>query len=247
MAGIVHEVENHRLVEQAEQEAAEAARELAEIAHLRRGQIVVIGCSTSEVVGHQVGSWSTPEVADAIFRGLSSVFSPMGVYLAAQCCEHLNRALIVEHEAVPNGEIVNVLPQPKAGSSFATAAYKAFRHPVALEEIHADAGLDIGGTLIGMHLKKVAVPVRLKQNRIGQAIVLAARTRPKFIGGERASTMSLSKTVILISPIEPTQQQKKRDARSRASRFFVGSYQIFQARKPLRIVSSASSSVRPRV
>ena len=154
MAGIVHEVENHRLVEQAEQEAAEAARELAEIAHLRRGQIVVIGCSTSEVVGHQVGSWSTPEVADAIFRGLS--------------------------------EIVNVLPQPKAGSSFATAAYKAFRHPVALEEIHADAGLDIGGTLIGMHLKKVAVPVRLKQNRIGQAIVLAARTRPKFIGGERA-------------------------------------------------------------
>ena len=103
MAGIVHEVENHRLVEQAEQEAAEAARELAEIAHLRRGQIVVIGCSTSEVVGHQVGSWSTPEVADAIFRGLSSVFSPMGVYLAAQCCEHLNRALIVEHEAVPNG------------------------------------------------------------------------------------------------------------------------------------------------
>ena len=169
MAGIVHEVENHRLVEQAEQEAAEAARELAEIAHLRRGQIVVIGCSTSEVVGHQVGSWSTPEV-----------------YLAAQCCEHLNRALIVEHEAVPNGEIVNVLPQPKAGSSFATAAYKAFRHPVALEEIHADAGLDIGGTLIGMHLKKVAVPVRLKQNRIGQAIVLAARTRPKFIGGERA-------------------------------------------------------------
>ena len=94
----------------------------------------------------------------------------MGVYLAAQCCEHLNRALIVEHEAVPNGEIVNVLPQPKAGSSFATAAYKAFRHPVALEEIHADAGLDI----------------RLKQNRIGQAIVLAARTRPKFIGGERA-------------------------------------------------------------
>ena len=75
-------------------------------------------------MGHQVGSWSTPEVADAIFRGLSSVFSPMGVYLAAQCCEHLNRALIVEHEAVPNGEIVNVLPQPKAGSSFATAAYK---------------------------------------------------------------------------------------------------------------------------
>ena len=182
MAGVVHEVENHQLVTQVEQEAARAAQELAQVARLHRGQIVVVGCSTSEVVGHQVGSWSTPEVAQAIFRGLSSVFAPMGVYIAAQCCEHLNRALIVEHGA----EIVNVLPQPKAGSSFATAAYQAFRHPVALEEIRADAGLDIGGTLIGMHLKKVAVPVRLEQKHIGQAILLAARTRPKFIGGERA-------------------------------------------------------------
>ena len=186
MAGTVHEVENHALLAQVEREAADAARELAEAARLHRGQIVVIGCSTSEVVGHQVGSWSTPEVAQAVFRGLQGVFAPMGVYLAAQCCEHLNRALIVEHEAVPNAEIVNVLPQPKAGSSFATVAYESFRHPVALEEIRADAGLDIGGTLIGMHLKKVAGPVRLKQDRIGQAIVLAARVRPKFIGGERA-------------------------------------------------------------
>ena len=186
MAGTVHEVENHALLAEVEREAANAAQELVEAARLHRGQIVVIGCSTSEVVGHQVGSWSTPEAAQAIFRGLQSVFAPRGVYLAAQCCEHLNRALIVEHEAVPDGEIVNVLPQPKAGSSFATAAYQAFRHPVALEEIRADAGLDIGGTLIGMHLKKVAVPVRLEQKHIGQAILLAARTRPKFIGGERA-------------------------------------------------------------
>ena len=186
MAGTVHEVENHALLAEVEREAANAAQELVEAARLHRGQIVVIGCSTSEVVGHQVGSWSTPEAAQAIFRGLQSVFAPRGVYLAAQCCEHLNRALIVEHEAVPNAEIVNVLPQPKAGSSFATAAYESFRHPVALEEIRADAGLDIGGTLIGMHLKKVAVPVRLAQKHIGQAILLAARTRPKFIGGERA-------------------------------------------------------------
>ena len=186
MAGTVHEVENHALLAEVEREAANAAQELVEAARLHRGQIVVIGCSTSEVVGHQVGSWSTPEAAQAIFRGLQSVFAPRGVYLAAQCCEHLNRALIVEHEAVPNAEIVNVLPQPKAGSSFATAAYESFRHPVALEEIRADAGLDIGGTLIGMHLKKVAAPVRLKQDHIGQAIVLAARVRPKFIGGERA-------------------------------------------------------------
>lgn len=186
MAGIIHELKDDGLLLQVEREAARAARQLAQEAQLHKGQIVVIGCSTSEVVGHKVGSWSTPEVAQAIFRGLNGVFAPMGVYLAAQCCEHLNRALIVEHEAVPNGEIVNVLPQPKAGSSFATAAYENFSHPVALEEIRADAGLDIGGTLIGMHLKKVAVPVRLEQNHIGQAIVLAARTRPKFIGGDRA-------------------------------------------------------------
>lgn len=186
MAGTVHDVENKDLLTQVREESANAARQLAEAAKLHKGQIVVVGCSTSEVVGHNVGSWSTPEVANAIFEGLSSVFAPMGVYIAAQCCEHLNRALIVEHEAVPNGEIVNVMPQPKAGSSFATAAYQNFRHPVALEEIRADAGLDIGGTLIGMHLKKVAVPVRLQQNHIGQAILLAARVRPKFIGGERA-------------------------------------------------------------
>lgn len=186
MAGTVHDVENKNLLAQVKEESANAARQLAEAARLHKGQIVVVGCSTSEVVGHNVGSWSTPEVANAIFEGLNSVFSPMGVYIAAQCCEHLNRALIVEHEAVPNGEIVNVMPQPKAGSSFATAAYHSFRHPVALEEIRADAGLDIGGTLIGMHLKKVAVPVRLQQNHIGQAILLAARVRPKFIGGERA-------------------------------------------------------------
>lgn len=186
MAGTVHELENPMLLEQVEREAADAARELAEAAGLRRGQIVVVGCSTSEVVGHQVGSWSTPEVARAIFRGLDGVFAPMGVCIAAQCCEHLNRALIVEHEAVPTAEIVNVRPQPKAGSSFATAAYESFRHPVALEEIRADAGLDIGGTLIGMHLKRVAVPVRLAQKSIGQAILLAARVRPKFIGGDRA-------------------------------------------------------------
>ena len=186
MAGTVHDVENKNLLAQVKDESANAARQLAEAARLHKGQIVVVGCSTSEVVGHNVGSWSTPEVANAIFEGLNSVFAPMGVYIAAQCCEHLNRALIVEHEAVPNGEIVNVMPQPKAGSSFATAAYHSFRHPVALEEIRADAGLDIGGTLIGMHLKKVAVPVRLQQNHIGQAILLAARVRPKFIGGERA-------------------------------------------------------------
>lgn len=186
MAGIVHEVENRELLNEVRQQAENAARDLCEQAKLKRGQIVVVGCSTSEVVGKKVGSWSTPEVAQAIFDGLNAVFAPQGIYIAAQCCEHLNRALIVECEAVPNAEIVNVLPKPKAGSSFATAAYESFRNPVAIEEIRADAGIDIGGTLIGMHLKKVAVPVRLAQNHIGEAIILAARTRPKFIGGDRA-------------------------------------------------------------
>lgn len=186
MAGIVHEVEKAELLQQVQQEAANAARQLVVDAKLHKGQIVVVGCSTSEVVGRKVGSWSTPEVGQAIFDGLNSVFSPLGIYIAAQCCEHLNRALIVDYEAVPGAEIVNVMPQPKAGSSFATAAYNSFTHPVALEEIKADAGLDIGGTLIGMHLKKVAVPVRLEQKHIGDAILLAARVRPKFIGGERA-------------------------------------------------------------
>lgn len=186
MAGIVHEVEKVELLEQVKEEAANAAKQLVAEARLHKGQIVVVGCSTSEVVGHKVGSWSTPEVGQAIFDGLNSVFAPLGIYIAAQCCEHLNRALIVDYEAVPGAEIVNVVPQPKAGSSFATAAYNAFSHPVALEEIKADAGLDIGGTLIGMHLKRVAVPVRLAQKHIGDAVLLAARVRPKFIGGERA-------------------------------------------------------------
>lgn len=186
MAGTVHELEQKDLFWQVQNEAARAAQQLIEAAHLRQGQIVVVGCSTSEVVGRRVGSWSTPEIAQAIFSGLNGVFAPQGIYIAAQCCEHLNRALIVEYEAVRGAEIVNVKPQPKAGSSFATAAYNSFRQPVALEEIQTDAGLDIGGTLIGMHLKKVAVPVRLDQNHIGSAIVLAARVRPKFIGGERA-------------------------------------------------------------
>lgn len=186
MALTTYDIEDKSIVAQIKNDAAIAAKELVETARLKKGQIVVIGCSTSETLGNLVGSHSVPEVGKAIFEGLESVFSPAGIFIAAQCCEHLNRAIIVEHEAVPNAEIVNVVPQPKAGGSFATACYGAFKRPVAIEHIKADAGLDIGGTLIGMHLKEVAVPVRLKQNHIGKAILLAARTRPKFIGGERA-------------------------------------------------------------
>lgn len=188
MAGIVHEVENADLLARVRQESANAARQLAEAARLHRGQIVVVGCSTSEVVGHRVGSWSTPQVGQAIFDGLHSVFGPMGVYIAAQCCEHLNRALVLERTAAEKYgyEEVNAVPQPHAGGSWATNCWQAFTDPVLVEEIRAGAGLDIGGTLIGMHLRRVAVPVRLSFDHIGKAHFLCARYRPKYIGGERA-------------------------------------------------------------
>lgn len=163
-----------------------AMQELVKAAGLHKGQIVVVGCSTSEVCGSKIGTDSRPEVATDIVEAFLSVLNPLGIYLAAQCCEHLNRAIIVERNAVPFAEEVNVIPQPKAGGSFATAAYKHFSDPVALEEIKADAGLDIGNTLIGMHLKKVAVPLRLTEKNIGCAPLNAARTRAKFIGGCRA-------------------------------------------------------------
>ena len=169
-----------------EKEAALATEELVTAAKLKKGNIVVIGCSTSEVCGSRIGTASVPEAADALYRGLKSVFAPLGIYIAAQCCEHLNRAIVVEREAVPFAEGVNVVPRPKAGGSFATCAYREAADPVVLEGIRADAGLDIGLTLIGMHLKAVAVPLRLTQKTIGEALVTAARVRPKFIGGERA-------------------------------------------------------------
>ncbi|MBO7304069.1 MAG: TIGR01440 family protein, partial [Clostridia bacterium] len=121
-----------------------------------------------------------------VFRGLYDCATENGIYLAVQCCEHLNRAIVVEREAAAGLDAVNVIPQPKAGGSMATHAYGVFKNPVVVEQIRADAGIDIGLTLIGMHLKQVAVPVRLENNRIGEALVVAARTRPKFIGGVRA-------------------------------------------------------------
>lgn len=168
-------------------ETKAAISELCEVAKLKEGDIVVVGCSTSEVVGFRIGTNSSYDVAGEIFKALNDYTKSNGIYLAIQCCEHLNRAIITEREAVPFAEYVNVVPQPKAGGSLATQAYHGFTNPVALEEIKADAGLDIGLTLIGMHLKKVAVPLRLINNKIGEATVVAARTRPKFIGGVRAT------------------------------------------------------------
>lgn len=171
-----------------EQESYQAACEILDIAKVKKGNLFVVGCSTSEVIGGKIGTTSSPETAEAVFAGIYRATKERGVYLAAQCCEHLNRALILEAEAALRYgyEEVNVVPQPKAGGSFATAAYHAFKEPTAVEHIKAHAGMDIGDTLIGMHLKDVAVPVRICQKTIGEAHVVCARTRAKFIGGSRA-------------------------------------------------------------
>ena len=169
------------------EQAKAAAAELIEKAGLKSGDVAVIGCSTSEVIGEHIGTSGTLEIATEIYNGLSSAFSENNIFIAAQCCEHLNRAIVTERAAVPFAETVNVIPQPKAGGSFATTVYKNLENPVAVEFIKADAGLDIGQTLIGMHLKHVAVPVRLREKMLGDAVVTAARTRHKYIGGPRAA------------------------------------------------------------
>lgn len=174
-------------------QARQAVTELLDQAGLKPGQLLVIGCSSSEMVGQRIGKGSSMEAAKAAFSGIYPVLQERGIRLAVQCCEHLNRALIVERETAERFgfEIVNVVPQPHAGGSFAVTAYAAFTEPVAVETVVADAGLDIGGTLIGMHLRRVAVPVRLTLDRIGEARLLCARTRPKYIGGARAAYLEL--------------------------------------------------------
>ena len=154
----------------------------------REGSVFVVGCSSSEVNGGLIGKNSSEEIGKTIFETARRVVESRGLFLACQCCEHLNRALVVEEAcALRYGyEPVSVVPWLHGGGSFATAAYYGFEHPVVVERIQASAGLDIGDTLIGMHLKPVAVPVHLKPALIGQAHVVAAFCRPKLIGGERA-------------------------------------------------------------
>lgn len=171
-------------------QAARGAELVCKAAGLRAGDLFVVGCSTSEVCGETIGTHSSLETAEAIFQGIDAILQARYIYLAAQCCEHLNRALIVERAACERFglEEVNVIPQPKAGGSFATTAYRSFADPVAVETLNqsALAGMDIGGTLIGMHIKPVVVPLRIEVKRIGRAVLLCARRRPKFTGGSRA-------------------------------------------------------------
>ena len=166
------------MFEEITKQAQQATEELIQVAHLKAGDIFVVGCSTSEVAGHKIGS----------FAGVYPVLFEKGIYLAAQCCEHLNRSLVIERAAAEKYgyEEVNVVPQPKAGGSFATTAYEQFLQPTMVEHIRAKAGIDIGGTLIGMHLASVAVPTRLNIKKIGEANIICARVRPKFVGGSRA-------------------------------------------------------------
>ena len=186
MNGIATEM-NLNLKEIAAQTTA-VATELLQAAKLETGDILVVGCSSSEVAKHKIGSFSSEEIGQTIFEALNKVCKEAHIYLAAQCCEHLNRAIVIEKSCAKEYRlpIVNVVPQLKAGGSFSTAAYKGFTNPVAVESIQAQAGIDIGDTLIGMHLAPVAVPYRTATTAIGNAHVVCARTRAKYIGGERA-------------------------------------------------------------
>ena len=170
------------------QEARAVAEELITTAQMKPGQILVVGCSSSEIHNSKLGTDSSQEIGQAVFEALYACTKEHGLYLAAQCCEHLNRSIVIEREAAKaNGyQIVSAIPQLHAGGSWATNCWQRFNDPVLVEEVRAAAGMDIGGTLIGMHLRRVAVPVRLSMDHIGQAILLCARTRPPFIGGSRA-------------------------------------------------------------
>ena len=176
------------MYEEIRKSARAALLELLDAAALKSGQQVVIGCSSSEIMGQKIGKGSTPEAAKAVVDEILPILKARGLCLEAQCCEHLNRAIIIEREAAEKygWEEVCVVPRPHAGGSWATTCWKQFKDPIAVEEIRAHAGIDIGGTLIGMHLRRVAVPVRLSLSKIGEANILCARTRPKLIGGERA-------------------------------------------------------------
>ena len=176
------------MLEKIKSDAIVAFSELLAQSNIKSGEILVVGCSSSELLGGVIGKNSAPEAAEALLEAIYPMLCEKGIFLAAQCCEHLNRALIIERECAEKYglEEVCVVPKPKAGGSFATAVYKKMKAPVAVESIKAHAGMDIGSTLIGMHLKSVAVPVRLSISKIGEANIVCARTRPKYIGGERA-------------------------------------------------------------
>lgn len=178
------------IIEQISCDATQVIKEVIDKAKLAEGQLFIIGCSSSETIGEHMGTASSKDAAEAIYKVVANELKSQGIRVAVQCCEHLNRAVLVERETAEKYgfEIVNVIPQPHAGGAFAVEAYKNFDDPVMVESIEAkaDAGLDIGGVLIGMHIHPVVVPLRMENKHIGKAIVIAARRRPKYVGGIRA-------------------------------------------------------------
>lgn len=166
----------------------QALSELRTHPNFSRCRLLVIGCSTSEVIGKHIGTSGTTEVAETIFRAVTAFAEECGIAVAFQCCEHLNRALVVEASVMERYgyEEVAVVPALSAGGALAAYAYSHFENGVVVERIAADAGIDMGDTLIGMHLKPVAVPVRSQVKQIGKAHLTMAVTRPKYIGGPRA-------------------------------------------------------------
>lgn len=172
-------------------QAAQAAEEICAAAHLRPGSLFVVGCSSSEVLGESIGTHTSMEAAQALYEGIQSVLQRNNVFLAAQCCEHLNRALVVDRSVMQRLDLeqVNAIPQPNhAGGAFASVAWKEMPDPVLVSDLHAraDAGIDIGGTLIGMHIRPVVVPLRISLDHIGEAHIICARRRPRYVGGQRA-------------------------------------------------------------
>ena len=184
-------MEQNPQLSQIRKQAQRAVAELCDAAHLRPGALFVVGCSSSEVLGERIGTHTSMDVAGALYEGIASELKERGVFLAAQCCEHLNRALVVERTVLERYDLeqVNAIPQPNhAGGAFASVAWNRMADPVLVESLsaRADAGIDIGGTLIGMHIHPVVVPVRISIDRIGEASILCARRRPKYVGGQRA-------------------------------------------------------------
>lgn len=172
-------------------QSAQAVTEILEGARLSEGSIFVIGCSSSEILGDQIGTATNLDSANAVFDGIIPILKERGIFAAAQCCEHLNRALVVERACMEKYgfEQVNAIPQPNhAGGAFGTVCYERFEDPVLVEDIgsKADAGIDIGGTMIGMHMHSVVVPMRISLRKIGHAPIICARHRPKYVGGQRA-------------------------------------------------------------
>ena len=169
-------------------QAHDAMEELLERAKLPKGALVVVGCASSEIMGSNIGKGSTPDAAEAVYSTVAPLLSERGLYLAAQCCEHLNRCVVMEKETLRDYGCTQVkaIPQPKAGGSVPAAAWKMLREPALALAVQADAAIDVGDTLVGMHIRPVAVPLRGAYRRLGEANLVQAYSRLPYIGGARA-------------------------------------------------------------